>query len=220
VPAEVVSEARAGLAEVAPRVSELVVRCEAEPCEPMVDGERWPPEARYVAPGPHQVTARAPGFVGEEVSCSAGVPCSVSLALAAQPSAEVPVVPAGGAPESVAEPAQEASPRADRPGRSHLPLAVFVTSGVATLTLAALGAWTGVQALHERDKYDSDPADYDRDRTKQLALSTDLLLAGSLLCAGATVATGLWWVDWKSYGKSRVVASPRGDLLMVHQLTF
>jgi hypothetical protein len=220
VPAEVVSDARAALAEVAPHVSELVVRCEAEPCEPMVDGERWPPETRYVAPGPHQVTARAPGFVGEEVTCSAGAPCSVSLTRAPQPGAEVPTAPAVGEPAPAAEPAQEAPPRVDRPGRSRLPLAVFVTSGVATLTLAALGTWTGLQALHERDKYDSEPASYDRDRTKQLALSTDLLLAGSLLCAGATVATGLWWVDWKSYGKSRVVASARGDVLMVHRLTF
>jgi len=222
VPDEVASVARQAMADATPHVAELIVRCDDAPCQVLVDGEERPAFARFVAPGTHRVESQRPGIAPMELACGAGASCTAQLV---QP--VVATAPARApAPEpEVAEPSPAPSaPPGDvsaRPSgfRRHLPLAAFVGASAATVTLAALGIWQGVEALHERDQY-PDPARYDRARVQDLARRSDFLIAGSVVAGGVALVSGLWWVDWKSYGRSNLSVSARGDALLTHRLSF
>ena len=50
-----------------------------------------------------------------------------------------------------------------------LPPAAFWVGGAATLALAGLSTWSGLEALAARDKYDSQPASYDPAQVERLA---------------------------------------------------
>jgi hypothetical protein len=113
-----------------------------------------------------------------------------SLALAARlapASPTAPVVP----DEPPPAPSEEESGL-----RKHLPMSVFVGSAALTATFAGLTVWSGLSAMSARDLHESDPADYDPKEVTRRAHRTDIFLGTALVCAAATAATGLWWVEW------------------------
>jgi hypothetical protein len=119
---------------------------------------------------------------------------------------------AGRAPSNrsnvVSRPEREPSNEAKRP----LPVGVFVAGAAGTTVLGALTIWSGLQATSARDKYDSDPAAYDPDEVRRLALRTDLLLAGTTVVGLATIAAGFWLVDWKGHGRATAIVTPKGGV--------
>jgi hypothetical protein len=194
-----VQAAHAALAEVTPRLARLQVECKPASCAIRIDGDAHRAGVAYVAPGMHVVVGEAAQHAPHEhrLSCEAGELCPVtieleSLALAARLPPASPAAP-------VAQPDEPAPPAPDEPEsalRKHLPMSVFVGSAVLTATFAGLTVWSGLSAMSARDLHESDPADYDPEEVTRRAHRTDIFLGTALVCAAATAATGLWWVEW------------------------
>jgi hypothetical protein len=214
---DAVQAAHAALAEVTPRLARLDVECKPESCAIRIDGNVSPPGVSYVLPGVHEVAGHAAQHApfGLEITCSAGSLCRVGMQL-------VPV----SAPAQVAAPEPvldaPAPPPADEPSslRERLPMSVFVGAAALTATFGALTVWSGLKANAARDLYDDEPAQYDPDEVTRLARRTDLFLGTAVLCAAATAATALWWVDWGGGQRSTLAARPEGGAVFVTEGRF
>jgi hypothetical protein len=214
---DAVQAAHAALAEVTPRLARLQVECKPASCAIRIDGDAHRVGVAYVVPGMHVVVGEAAQHAPHEhrLSCAAGELCPVtieleSLALAARLPPAAPGAPLAAA----AEPAQPPPSEAQSPLRKHLPMSVFVGSGVLTATFAGLTVWSGLSATAARDLHESDPADYDPEEVTRKARRTDLFLGTAVLCAAATAATGVWWVKWGANKSASVSVAPGSAMLL------
>jgi hypothetical protein len=95
-------------------------------------------------------------------------------------------------------------PAADRQARGVRPIWFFAAAG-ATAALGGLTLWSGLNTQHALNDYRRDLPSLDQSAADSRVkdghgreLRTNLLLAGSLLCAGGTAALGLLFVDFSS----------------------
>lgn len=216
---DAVQAAHAALAEVTPRLARLDVECKPESCAIRIDGNASPAGVSYVLPGVHEVVGQAAQHApfGLEITCSAGSLCRVGMQLVPL-SAPAPVTTPAPAQVDDAPP----PPAEDEPAglRKHLPMSVFVGSAALTATFGALTVWSGLKANAARDLYDEEPAQYDPEEVTRLARRTDIFLGTAVLCAAATAATALWWVDWGANQRSTLAARPEGGAVFVTEGRF
>jgi hypothetical protein len=215
---DAVQAAHAALAEVTPRLARVDVECEPDTCAIRIDGNASPSGVSYVLPGVHEIMGQAEQHApfGLEITCSAGSLCRVAMQL-------VPL--STPAPLSPAPPPADVAPPpapADEPAgfREHLPMSVFVGSAALTATFGALTIWSGLKANAARDLYDERSAKYDPDEVTRLARRTDIFLGTAIVCAAATAATGLWWVQWGGGQRATLAARPEGGATLVAEGRF
>jgi hypothetical protein len=193
------------MADATRNLARLDASCTPEPCALSVDGARVQPGPTYVEPGEHVVRAEtAQGTGVQSVLCTAGVACTITVAVTATPEDE-PAPPVAPKDETPAPPPPEAKP---------LPPWAFVAGAVGTAGLVALTTWSGLNTLSARDLHDSDPAHYDPDTVHSRARRTDALLAGSVLLGGATAVAGLFFVDWNGGTRTGVGFVPGGGAVL------
>jgi len=225
------SATQAALELAAQELARIDLRCEPVPCTARIDGQPTPTgRSIYALPGAHELLGEneAGARALQSVHCDAGALCEVTLTLQPllapeTPSAAPLPVELGAGPgragasergvqPSAAEPAAASArdgteKRTKERTNERLPLAVFIGTSGAAVALAALTTWSGVKALRARRLHESDYEAYDDHEVRRLARRTDYFLGGSLLCAGAALATGLLWVKFgRKQGK--VALSP------------
>jgi hypothetical protein len=214
------------LAEQSPKLSRLEVSCVGE-CQVQVEGVALATQGSYVLPGEHRVGAR--GFVEQVARCEAALPCRVELRpLPSVPTAsETALQSAEPAPVSTPTgsepPAPPAAPATEtRRKKGRLPLGVFASSGVGALVLLSLATWKGVAALEAEENYKEnfkENPDAEWNAT-ELARTSDFLLAGGVVLAGAAIASAIWWVDWGAYGETKLAVSGQGGATLTLRRRF
>jgi hypothetical protein len=209
LPDAVRQQAAEALARASRELARLELVCEETPCTPELDGVAVSEPQLYVLPGSHELRLLGQAAPVERIACAQGAYCRVSVPRRALPE------PESGAPAPVASAplAQEEVETGRSRALERLPLGVFITTGAAALGLGALATWSGVRALEERDKHESDPERYRPERVTEWAKRTDRLLVGAGLCAAAAAATAIWWVDWSPDVQPELALMPEGALL-------
>src|SRR5262249_5194878 len=155
-----------------------------------------PPGRRFVLPGTHDVSAETPdgARASEHVNAVAGA--TYRLALRAETPTHSP--PSTASPSSEAQPKSAvpadspASAATDSGSASHasssktLPPAVFYAGLGATVFFVAVTAWSGLDTLAEKAKYDDAPAEYSQEKVWSKAHRTDYLVGATLVLGAAT----------------------------------
>jgi hypothetical protein len=204
------SLARTAIVQASDGLAQLELVCGERACEFEVDGQPAMEGISYRNPGPHEVRLRGESVVALE--CAARAICRVSFSAgtpkvlivggpsaakpAAQPALASQSAPSGGAergpalPRVEREPAHASGPRHHRASSGHVALTtVAITTGVVAVGLAAVATWSGLQAIHGRDRYGA--SDYDADEVRAWARRTDLLVVGAAASAALSLTTGL-----------------------------
>jgi hypothetical protein len=132
---------------------------------------------------------------------------------------DVVVVPDAPPPkkEVAAAPSQpRPAPRGARP----LQPVWFIAGAGATVVLGGLTIWSGLDTQSAYSDYERDlpklsqaQADERVSNGHSRELRTNLLLAGSLVCAAGTAALGIWFVDFSGGQHASVGISPTGVAL-------
>jgi hypothetical protein len=226
--------ARSTLAKVTPKLARLEIACGPATCAVALDGEPVSLGVSYVLPGTHEVVGRT--TEGQEataqVGCAAAAPCRVVLET--PPAAPPPATPSSleqpppSAEVVTAEPvsppmAAAPPPMTARPGlQERVALGLFVGMGAATLALAAVTTWSGVDALHAHaDAENASPDAGDpNDAWKPQARRTDRLLGVTLACAAASIGTGLWWGKTRARRHASLALLPARGLTLAVQARF
>jgi hypothetical protein len=218
--------ARSTLSKVTPKLARLEIACGPAPCSVELDGEPVPLGVSYVLPGTHEVVGR--NTEGQrataQVGCAAATPCRVMLEAPPVATTQAPPVPleepAPSAPEAQPAPdapaeapaAAPAGPR--RSKQERLALGLFVGSGAAALTLAAVTVWSGVDALRAHDDAEKN-ADW-----KPQAQRTDALLGVTIALAAASVGTGIWWGKIRTGRRTTLALLPARGLMLSAEARF
>jgi hypothetical protein len=187
--------ARDALSDAERRLVRLEIRCEPEPCLLTLDGEVTGAGVRHLLPGTHVLAAQTPTgeIAGERLTLPAGARQRVVLYPIAAGSA---ASPPGTPPES---------------GEALPPAAFYVGVG-ASVALAGVTVWSGLDALAARGRLGDAPTPEAVSDLRGRMRRTDVVLGGSLVAAAATGAIGLWLVDWGGGSKGAgVTRSARGS---------
>jgi hypothetical protein len=119
----------------------------------------------------------------------------------AAPATEITAPPPAASAPTPAPPDRPA-PAAERAW----PRPVFYVGAVATGALVGVTIWSGIDALHARNRLSVPSTEQANDDVWARAHRTDALLASSLIVGAATAYVGLVWVDW-----SKRPGAPRAD---------
>jgi hypothetical protein len=220
LPANEAARARDELAVATRQLARLELDCAPEPTSIAVDGDTVTPGVVYAVPGAHDVTCEGTGqHARAHVSCEAGALCRVALQLQPAPSGAPTAVPSDSAksfaPHRSMYSASRSESRESVPKKKPFSPVVFVAGAVITAGFTGVTVWSGIEAISAKNRYTSDADAYDSNEVRRDARRTDFLLAGTLVCAGATAALGLWFVDWGSRPRAKVSWSPGGGSLAV-----
>jgi hypothetical protein len=184
-------QARAALAEAEQELGRLVLACSPLPCELELDGQPVSAGARRVLPGLHLVRARAPGgdFSERKVDVPAASEQRLTIEVLPQRAASKPVraqpAPGEQTPETKPTGTQQAStPSFARP--------LFYAGVGATVLLAAITTWSGIDALNARSELPGTVEETEDVRAR--GYRTDALLVGTLLVGAATTYVGIRWI--------------------------
>jgi hypothetical protein len=125
-------------------------------------------------------------------------------------------------PDAPAPPKKQVAPPPPPPPPStrRLSPVYFIAGAGATAVLTGLTIWSGLDTNSAYRDYQRDlpmlsRADAD-ERVRNghaLELRTNLLLAGSLVCAAGTAALGIWFVDFSGGKRASVGVTPNGVAL-------
>jgi hypothetical protein len=194
--------ARDALAEARRSLTQVEVSCATSPCTITLDGSPTQPGSLYMLPGTHDFVASGPNgaTASEHVSTAAGAAYRVTLSPSAPASPEIPQT---SKPDSsgVAHESVHTKP---------LSPALFYVGAAGTAVLVGLTIWSGTDTLSAK----SSATESTWPHVQELALRTDLFLAGAALLGGATAAAGLWLVDWGSNAQAAAVPLPGGAALL------
>jgi hypothetical protein len=192
-------DARAALAEAEAHLARVDLTCRPAPCQLSIEGAAVAAGRHLLLPGTRSFSASFEGGqapLEQRASLAAGSLYAITLAPPA-PDPEPAV-----APREAAVPAARDLPRApEKP----LPPWVFYAGAGASLLLAGITVWSGVDALNDVDHYESSRVGEDRDTALNSVQRTDFLLAGTLLMTGVTIYGGLRWVDFGAEGSALTV---------------
>jgi hypothetical protein len=232
--------ARSTLSRVTPKLARLEIACGPGPCSVELDGEPAALGVSYVLPGTHEVVGR--NTEGQrataQVGCAAAAPCRVVLdappfapgpaaAVAGeQPPASTP--PPAAVETAPAPPPVDAAPPAPvgRSMHERLALGLFVGTGAAALTLAAVTTWSGVDALNAHDDAKDDAEDdppesgNPNDAWKPEARRTDRLLGVTIAFAAASIGTGIWWGRIRAGKRTTLSLLPARGLMLAAEARF
>jgi hypothetical protein len=225
--------ARSTLSKVTPKLARLEIVCGPGPCMIELDGEPAALGVSYVLPGTHEVVGR--NTEGQrataQVGCAAAAPCRVVLeaprpAPVAAPAAAGEEPPASTPPAAV-EPAP-ALPPADTPPagpvrrsrKERLALGLFAGTGAAALTLAAVTAWSGVDAVNAHDRAEQEDPDDPNAAWKPQARRTDRLLGVTIAFAAASIGTGIWWGRIRAGKRTTLSLLPARGLMLSAEARF
>jgi hypothetical protein len=201
---ELAAQARAALAEASLKLARLELDCAPPPCVIVVDDERVETGTRFVLPGIHTLSSTAEGGARaeERMQLAAGATYRIVLHPVAGGAQPIPAQVSSSTARGAAQPA------ADRPAVDDRPLspAVFWIGAAASLALAGVTTWSGLDALSAKRDLPKAPSPEQSDTVRAKVLRTDLLLAGTLLVGGLTAYAGFSLVDWRGGGASAVVA--------------
>jgi hypothetical protein len=207
--------ARDALSDAERRLVRLEIRCEPEPCLLTLDGEVTGAGVRHLLPGTHVLAAQTPTgeIAGERLTLPAGARQRVVLYPIAAGSA---ASPPGTPPESgEAQPSGLATAEQGEAAREKarpLPPAAFYVGVGASVALAGVTVWSGLDALAARGRLGDAPTPEAVSDLRGRMRRTDVVLGGSLVAAAATGAIGLWLVDWGGGSKGAgVTRSARGS---------
>lgn len=209
---ELATLARDALAESGKSLAHLHLACDPAPCTLSLDGTSVPAGSRYVLPGTHVATARAAdgNESTEHLSLAAGATYEVvlfaTLSSQAPQRATVSSTEAGaktsehrdGPPRDVAPPAK----------KKPLPPAVFYTGVGATVVLAGLWTWSGIDTLNAKADLPKPSTQAKNDEVYGKAHRTTALMAGTLLVGGLTAASAFLWVDFGGDGGATAAIVP------------
>jgi hypothetical protein len=213
--------ARKAVAKASDRLTQLELVCRDTRCAFEVDGGEAHEGIAYFMPGAHRVQLRGRPETAIGVECAARAICRltlpashpVPLAVAAPPaSAPAPLGaprasgPARAAPVVSEHALRKAEERGEERGgapRSRLPWIVLAGAGAGTAGFGALATLVGLQAVHARELHGTER--YDADHVRALARRADYYALGAVLCAGAALATTIWWLDWGKKGRTEVI---------------
>jgi hypothetical protein len=219
------TQASMALASASTRLAQLELVCGEGRCTLEVDGAEAHEGVTYVEPGEHDVRLRDRPETAQRVSCPARAVCYLKLPVT---SAQDTVAATSGGPAALA-PSQDTAPapqltETSRPSSveakksaSALPMGVLVGASIGAGAFAGLATWSGVRALHERNLADENPAKYDSDKVHHSARMSDYFLIGTVACAGAAIASAIWWVDWDARRQASVAVLPSGGYVSVTQ---
>lgn len=121
---------------------------------------------------------------------------------------------------SPANPPVSRAPTTPSSSSRHLSPVWFVAGAGATAALAGLTIWSGLDTRSAFSDYERDlprltqaEADARVSDGHSLELRTNLLLAGSVVCAAGTAALGIWFVDFSGQQRTSLGLSPSGVAL-------
>lgn len=209
--AELLRTAREALAEASAHLVRVELSCVVEgtstaSCGLSIDGEKMSGTTRYLLPGTHRFTAQAGSSRDEKsLTCEAGATYTIAL----RPSSSAPIASSSAAATS--------GPPAST-SRGWPPAVAYAGAGL-TAALIGVTVWSGVDALDGKSALIASPSEKGRDDVLARAHRTDVLLAGSVVVAAATVVAGVWLVDWGAPSRPSasvgVSASPGGAFALV-----
>ena len=170
------NSAQRALNDLSSRLARLEIHAAEGVAAIRVDGEPVVASSVFVTPGAHVVEGRTLGDrpVREPQSVAAGDVISISLSPPPPPPAAVAPAPA---------PVAEAAPAP----RSWLP--VLYVGGAATLALAGVTVWSGLDTNQQKDAFERAPTQGNLDAGRQKEARTNILIGVSSGVAALTVVT-------------------------------
>ena len=183
------------LRELASRLGKIVVRGD-DVTEARVDGSEVAPEGAFVAPGEHVVTGKVGASTARQaVMIAPSQELSVVLDASARPG------PAASPSTAPPEPRREADRASASQDGVHLPWTVFAAGAALTAVGIGLTAWSGVDTLDQRHRFNglvstNAATQEDLDAGKAAQLRTNVLLGATALVAVLTVASA-FFVEWR-----------------------
>jgi hypothetical protein len=195
------ASATAALGQLSPKLARIEVHLGTGVEDPRVDGAPVDGPVVFVVPGTHVVRARsARGELESRQTLDAGARVSVLLAPPLAP-APAPTPPPSTPPSAAAPSARAASPPASASsGWSPVVLAI---PGGATVILAGLAVWSGLQTMSTLHSFDATPTQQSLDDGRAQEVRTNVLLGAAIGTAVLTAVTAAWLVDWG--GRTRPV---------------
>jgi hypothetical protein len=204
--------AREALAEAAQNLTRVEVSCSVPNCRVIVDDAAVTPgKLLYLLPGTHEFLGAAPNdaLATEHLATVPGASYRVILT----PKTAAPERP----PELARSERGELSPAEPLQTQSKpFAPAVFYAGAAGTAVLVGLTTWSGFDTLSAK----SAATEATWGHVKNLALRTDLLLAGAAILGGATAAAGIWLVDWGSDTHAAAALLPSGGAAVMAQGRF
>jgi hypothetical protein len=212
---DVAAQAREALAEAAPRLVRLELSCRPEPCVVQLDDERIGTGTRWALPGTHFL--RATGESGakddETIQAAAGATYRIVLHPAAEGAAPIATeVSKARTAEGGSTPTEDRGGSESESGRPLSPTVFWIGVG-ASVALAGLTTWSGLDALSAKDELPAQPTTTQSDDVRSKVLRTDLLLAGTVLVGGLTTYAGFSLVDWGDGRASATIIPTAGGAL-------
>ena len=207
--AKLAGDARAALSEAEVHLARVDLQCRPTPCELSVESRPVTTGRQYLLPGTHLFVASYgsnPRRVEQQATLAAGSLYTITLA----PPAEAAAVSGRDATRRAQpSPAAASKPYDDRPKRAAKPLPAwtFFSGAAVSALLGGVSIWSGIDALSDVDRFKSSRTSSDRATALAAIHRTDLLLAGTVLMAGATIFIGLDLVDFGN-GKHTVGVAP------------
>jgi hypothetical protein len=206
--AELVREA---LAEATRNLTHVDVTCTPPPCTMTMDGAAIAAGVRYVLPGTHDFVGSGPdgASVAEHLSTVAGASYRITLTPKAPDS-----LPGRALVGSKLGQARSATDTGSEQGSSRskpFSPGVIYAGAAGTAVLVGLTVWSGLETVSAKSG-----ASYDSwEHVQDLALRTDLFLAGAIVLGAATTAAGLWGVDWGHGTQATALIFPGGGAAVV-----
>lgn len=212
------ASSRQALLEASRHLSRIDLDCAPKPCSLTLDSAETAAGVTYVLPGTHALGATAIGRepVQQQLTLDAGSTYRVVLHLKS-PEAAPTAAQGSQASASATHNSPPVSPAAEA-SHKPLPRSVFYVGVAATLVLAALTTWSGLDTLAARDDLPDRPHQSDIDGVKHRILRSDILFGSTLLVGAATTYAGLRLVSWDASAPSKhgtLMPVTRGALLSV-----
>jgi len=194
-------KATAELAQLASKLGKIEVQ--AAPSDTVwIDGAILERRFLYVIPGAHLVRIKS-GDRDESTTEKVGAGAVVSVA-------QRTLVPPPSPPAQSAPPPSAAPSEPSPSGHGWSPMVVWIGAG-ATLAVAGIAVWSGVDTLNAKNEFDAAPTQSQLDSGHGKETRTNVLIGAS---AGLLVLTGVaavWLVDWHG-GKNVKVGVGAGTL--------
>jgi hypothetical protein len=183
--------ATAALSQLGERLSRIEVHLGAGVEDPHVDDVPWDARIVYVVPGMHSVRAHsALGEVEKRQFAEAGAVVSVLL--------EPPslATPSSSPPQPSLRQPLETTRAGAVPSSGWSPVVVAI-EGSATLVIAGLATWSGLDTLSTLHAFEAAPTQQTLDAGRAQEVRTNVLIGFSLGLAALTGLTAAFLVDWK-----------------------
>lgn len=204
------ADARAALAEAAQHLARLEVHCQPTPCTLSIEQARVGTGLHYLLPGTHAVAAEFAGAVGparQKVTLTAGALYTITLEAPAK-SAAKEQTPAPAKPPAVARPPRTGD-------RRPLPPWAFYAGAGATVVVAGLTVWSGIDALDDVDRFETTRRQGDRDTALSSMRRSDALLGGTVVLAALTAGAGIWLTDFGIQEEPRLSLASDGSTALL-----